>query len=330
MTQDNNLLQAGGRGAPPVLALVLPCHNEEEALPATLQTIADKLRQWKAEGVVAAASFACFVDDGSQDATWRILQSEGVAHWRIRLASNAGQQNATLAGLRAVAERCDCCITVDADLQDDINVIPQMVARFGEGAEVVYGVRNDRASDSFFKRNTAALFYAAQSLMGINAVPQHSEFRLMSRRCLRMLAQYNESHLYMRGIVPSFKLPSARVAYKRLPRMAGQTKYGFFKMVALAVNAILSFSVVPLRFITFLGLAISFCSFAYMAVTIYGYFKHGEAFASGWASLIVSLYFLGGLILLSLGVIGEYIGKIFQESKKRPLYAVDEDLPPQA
>ena len=319
---------AAAGGAPPLLALVVPCYNEEEALPIALQTLGQKLQEWKARGVVDGRSFACFVDDGSQDATWQILQNEGACH-RIRLAANAGHQNALFAGLRAVAELADCCVTLDADLQDDVDVIPQMLARFGEGADVVYGARDNRDSDTFFKRNLAGLFYALGRLLGLKTPRHHADFRLMSRRCLRVLAQYDERHLFLRGVVPALNLPSAVVFYARRPRVSGEAKYGFFGLLALAINGITSFSIAPLRFIAGLGFFISLLAFGHIAHTFYVYFVHGERFVAGWASLIVSLYFLGGLILLALGVVGEYIGKIFEESKKRPLYVVEEERRPQ-
>ncbi len=310
----------------PLLALAIPCYNEEEIISNSMRILNEHLTRWKQDKLIHEDSFFCYVDDGSNDRTWQLLAAETGKHCHaIKLAHNVGHQNALFAGMVYVADRSDCCISLDADLQDDLSVIPEMLARYREGCEVVYGVRTDRSSDSWIKRSFANSYYWLAAKIGIAGIPNHADFRLLSRRALLIIREFREQHLYWRGIVPSLNLPSAKVFYKRQARVAGSSKYTIIKSLALALNGLTSFSIVPLRFITLLGFVISLISFYFICSLIYNYYFDRTA-VQGWTSLLVSLYFLGGLIMFSLGITGEYIGKIFIESKKRPLYIVEQQL----
>lgn len=313
------------RPSRPRLALVVPCYNEEQVIARTIAVLQEHLAKWKQEGLVAENSFCCYVDDGSSDSTWRLLADSPAAH-AIKLAHNVGHQNALFAGMVHVAGRCDCCVSLDADLQDDLSAIPQMLAHYRSGCDVVYGVRDDRSSDSWAKRAFANAYYWLAGKVGIAGIPHHADYRLLSRRALLVISRFQEQHLYWRGIIPLLRLPSEKVFYRRQPRLAGETKYTAAKMVGLALNGLTSFSVAPLRFITFLGFAISLVSLYFIVTVLYGYYMGDADIVRGWTSLLASLYFLGGLIMLSLGITGEYIGKVFMESKKRPLYVIEQQL----
>lgn len=311
----------------PVLALVIPCYNEEEILTKSMAVIAKNLNEWKQDKLISNKSFCCYVDDGSSDLTWSLLVEKSEKNVRlIKLAHNVGHQNALFAGMVSVVDACDCCISLDADLQDDIGVIPDMLQHYQNGSEVVYGIRKDRSSDSVFKRNFANAFYWLASKLGLGGIAHHADYRLLSRRALLIIRNYHEQHLYWRGIIPSLNLPSEKVFYARQARMAGDSKYTIIKMITLAINGITSFSTIPLRLITFLGLGISLISLYFIGSLLYSYYFGNPTVVRGWTSLIVSLYFLGGLIMFSIGVVGEYIGKIFIESKKRPLYVIEQQL----
>lgn len=308
----------------PRLALVVPCYNEQAIIADTLRILADHLAQWTQQGLIRADSFAVYTDDGSADGTWTHLAQAASPHCHvIKLAHNVGHQNALFAGMVYAADRCDCCISLDADLQDDLSIVPQMLQEYRNGCEVVYGVRNDRSSDSLMKRTVANGYYLLARLLGVAGIPNHADYRLVSRRALLVIREFQEQHLYWRGIVPSLNLPSAKVYYRRLPRQGGAPKYTVFKLAGLAMRGITSFSIVPLRFITVLGLLISLGSFFYIIEILQSYYS-GVKIIQGWRTLIISLYFLGGLIMLSLGITGEYIGKIFMESKKRPLFVIED------
>ena len=307
---------------PPILALVIPCYNEEDVLDATADILQKKMNQWKQEQLIDEKSFCCYVDDGSHDITWeKIKNLTHNGNQGVKLAYNAGQQNALLAGIKHVVDQADCCITLDSDLQDDIEVIPEMIKHYLNNREVVFGIRNDRKTDSFLKRFFANLFYMFAKLLLVDGISNHAEFRLMSKSAMKVIVQFEERHIYLRGLIVSLNFPSAKVFYKRKPRLRGKTKYSIVKLITLALNGITSHSIVPLRFITFLGFIICIASALYALWVITGY-KSGYT-EPGWASTIVSLYFLGGLIMFSLGITGEYIGKIFLESKKRPMYYVE-------
>ncbi len=327
MPNSTPIISSAANRSLPILALVIPCYNEEEILADSMAIITKHLNEWKLQKLIAPESFCCFVDDGSIDSTWHMLCQQEQKHVRmIKLAHNVGHQNALFAGMVSVADDCDCCISLDSDLQDDINVIPDMIQHYRNGNEVVYGVRNNRSSDSIFKRGFANAFYWVAKKMGMGGIPNHADYRLLSRRALLVIRQYSEQHLYWRGIVPSLNLPSEKVFYTRQARMAGKTKYTIMKMLTLAMNGVTSFSIIPLRFITLLGLLISLISLYFIASLVYNYYSGHSDVVRGWTSLITSLYFLGGLIMFSIGVVGEYIGKIFMQSKNRPLYVVEQQL----
>jgi glycosyltransferase involved in cell wall biosynthesis len=313
-------------GEPPRIAIVVPCHNEQEVLRHTTRTLLAQLEAMRSGGLAAEASYLCLVDDGSTDRTWpliRELHGDDPRVHGLKLTRNFGHQGAVLAGMLECS--ADAVITVDADLQDDESCIPQMVQGFIAGHDVVFGVRNDRSSDSVGKRTTARGYYRLLRLLGINVVEEHADFRLLSRRALAELRQFQESNLFLRGIVPMLGLPSTTVHYSRRARSAGASKYSPRKMVSLAWEGITSFSVAPLRLVSALGFLIALGS---LAVTIWALavkLLAGTA-VPGWASTVVPMYFLGGVQILCLGVIGEYVGKIYLETKRRPRYSVEQRL----
>ena len=311
---------------PPVLALLAPCYNEAAIIGESVRVLKDKLAQWKSAGLIDAQSFCCFVDDGSTDDTWRLLSAQADAHCRcVKLAHNVGHQNALFAGLVQIVERADCCVSIDADLQDDVDAVVDMLAHYQNGAQVVYGVRDNRQTDAWSKRFLAQTFYRLFRWFG-GGVYNHADFRLLGNTALRILTRHSERNLYLRGLVYSLRLPCARVYYSRRKRIGGQAKYTIRQSLALAFNAITSHSVTPLRFIAAVGLLMATVSFVMMVRIIIAHLSGDDSLVVGWASLMVSLYFIGGLIMLSLGVIGEYIGKIYIESKRRPLYVIEDEL----
>ncbi|MFF2446761.1 glycosyltransferase [Neobacillus sp. NPDC058068] len=310
----------------PVLTIVVPCFNEEEVLSETIDQLQQLLKELINETLVSKQSKILFVDDGSKDRTWEIIYKEGLRNEFVRgvkLAGNVGHQNALLAGLFAAKELSDCVISIDADLQDDIQVIREFILKFHEGCEIVYGVRKGRATDTFFKRSTAQGFYKMMQSLGVNLVYNHADFRLMSKRAVQELARFKEVNLFLRGIVPLLGFRSDVVYYDRLERQAGQTKYPLKKMLAFAFDGITSFSVSPIRFVLVIGL-VSFI----MSLVFGGYFltlKFLGNTETGWTSLITSIWLIGGLQLIAIGLIGEYVGKIYKETKQRPKYIVDID-----
>ncbi len=308
---------------PPLLALLVPCYNEEEIIAETAGILADKLESWKQEGLISPESFCCFVDDGSQDRTWELLEAAEGDFACLKLTHNVGHQSALFAGLKYLAGKVDCCISLDCDLQDDVDAIPEMLKLYGQGKDIVYGVRSARDVDPFHKRHIASWYYRLAHRLGIAGIPNHADFRLMSRRALMIIQQFQEGSIYLRGLIPLLNLPSSKVHYTRKRRLGGTSKYTLGKLVKLALDGITSFSVAPLRLISLLGFAIFLISLLLGIRHIVNHYFYGQA-VPGWASLIVSVYFLGGLIMLSLGVIGEYLAKIFIESKKRPVYVVEE------
>lgn len=310
----------------PIIAIVVPCYNEEEALKFTIPQLLDLLDKEKAAGHIATDSYVLCVDDGSRDATWREIKELNArfpqAVHGISLAHNRGHQYALLAGLMTAKEDCDAAISIDADLQDDPQAIVGMIAKFREGAEIVYGVRRSRATDTWFKRNSARTFYKVQDMMGLQTVYDHADYRLMSRRALQILSEYREHNLFLRGIVPQIGLTTAVVEYDRHERVAGDSKYPLKKMIAFSVDGITSFSAKPMRWIFFMGLGLMILDVVVAIYVLFAYFRHDTV--SGWSSLMLSVWFLGSLILMALGVIGEYIGKIFIEVKDRPRYNISE------
>jgi len=307
--------------------IVLPCYNEEEVLSETSTRLLKLLDMMLEENLVSDESRIVFVDDGSKDSTWSIIKelSEKNKYVNgIKLAKNAGHQNALFAGLMTVKASADCVISIDADLQDDINVIRDFVLKFREGFDIVYGVRIKRKTDSFFKRNTALFFYKLMKTMGVNIVFNHADYRLMSRRSLEALSEFSEVNLFLRGIVPLVGYTSTNVYYERHERFAGKSKYPLNKMLAFAVEGITSFSITPIRIVTVIGFLFSLIS---VFVALYGLLSNIFGYTvSGWTSLIVSIWLIGGIQLLALGLIGEYIGKIYKEVKRRPRFIIEEHI----
>ena len=309
------------------LFLVIPCYNEEEVLPETARRLKEKMTALMEKNKISSDSAVVFVNDGSKDKTWDLIAGfhrDDRLFRGISLSRNRGHQNALIAGLMTVREECDAAVTLDADLQDDIDAIDLMVDRFTEGYDIVYGVRSDRRKDSFFKRTTAQGFYKTMRMLGVETVYNHADFRLMSKRALEALSEYREVNLFLRGIVPLIGFPSTTVAYERGERLAGKTKYPLRKMLSFAAEGITSMSVKPIRLIASLGFFIFLISIGFLIWSLIRHFT-GQT-VSGWASLSVSIWALGGLQLLALGVIGEYIGKIYLETKARPRYLVSEYL----
>ena len=312
----------------PVLALVIPCYNETDALPLTLPELLGLYDRMTAAGEIDSRSYILCVDDGSRDATWALIREFHRRDPRVRgidLAHNRGHQYALLAGLMEVKGHCDACISIDADLQDSPEAIVEMVKLFREGKEIVYGVRSSRRTDTLFKRATAHAFYSLQHAMGLETVYDHADYRLMSERALELLSEYGERNIFLRGIVPQIGLQTGIVYYERNARVAGESKYPLSKMLALSVDGITSFSARPMRWIFFLGLAIFLLTLGVAIYVLVSYFFDTQIMR-GWASLMLSVWFLGSLILMSIGIVGEYVGKIFVEVKGRPRYALRDKI----
>ena len=309
------------------LFLVIPCYNEEEVLHETSRRLREKYTALMEAGKISDESRIVFVNDGSRDRTWEIIAELHAADPVFRgicLSRNKGHQNALMAGLMTVREECDAAISLDADLQDDINAIDEMVDRFLEGYEVVYGVRSSRKKDTFFKRTTAQGFYKVMRAMGVDTVYNHADYRLMSRRALAALSEFDEVNLFLRGIVPLVGFKSTQVTYERGERFAGESKYPLKKMIAFATEGITSMSIKPIRLIATLGLLAFLVSVGVLIYSIVQKFLDNTV--PGWAFLAVSIWALGGVQLFSIGVIGEYIGKIYLETKHRPKYIISDYL----
>lgn len=310
------------------LYLVIPCYNEQEVLPETSHRLAAKLGGMIEKGVISENSRVLFVDDGSRDTTWAIIADLHKKHPTLfsglKLAHNRGHQNALVAGLTMAKDFCDMAISMDADLQDDVDVIDKFVSEYYSGCDIVYGVRSSRATDTVFKRSTAVGYYKFLKFMGVEIVENHADYRLMSRRALEALMQYQEVNLFLRGIVPMIGFRTSVVTYERSERFAGESKYPLKKMIAFAVEGITSFSVKPIRFITSLGIVIFAGSV--LALLILLLLKLFGYTVTGWTTLMGSIWAIGGIQLLCLGVIGEYIGKIYMEVKHRPRFLVDRFL----
>ena len=308
----------------PILYLVIPCYNEEEVLPETTRRLKEKFSVLTSAGRISELSRILLVDDGSKDHTWSMISSlakEDCRFGGVKLSRNRGHQNALLAGLMTAKGQCDCCISMDADLQDDIGAIDQMLDAFSEGYEVVYGVRSSRESDTFFKRSTAQGFYKFMKLMGVDIVYNHADYRLLSGRALEGLGQFREINLFLRGIVPLIGYKSTTVTYVRSERFAGESKYPLKKMLAFAFDGITSFSVKPIRWVTGLGFLLFIASI--IAVLYSLVVKLLGQTVAGWTATMISIWMIGGIQLLSLGVIGEYIGKIYTEVKDRPRFIIE-------
>lgn len=310
-----------------ILYIVVPCYKEEEVLPETARQLEEKMQELIDKGRISNDSKVMFVNDGSTDHTWNIikeLHQENKLFSGVNLSRNRGHQNALLAGLMTAKDYADVVISMDADLQDDIHAVDRMLDAYYQGNDVVYGVRSSRDTDTFFKRFTAESFYKVMRALGVEMAFNHADYRLMSKRALEGLAEYKEVNLFLRGIVPLIGYQSTTVEYARSPRFAGESKYPLRKMLAFAFDGITSFSVKPISIITNFGFLVSFISFFALLWCLICKFT-GQTVA-GWTSILASVWFLGGLQLLSLGIIGEYIGKIYNEVKHRPRYIIEDVL----
>ena len=309
------------------LATVSPCYNEEEVLRHSVERLTNLFERMIADGLISSDSMMVFVNDGSRDQTWQLIKelyAENKYVRGINMSRNVGHQNAIMAGMMTARHWADAVVTLDADLQDDIECIPQMVRQFKEGSDIVYGVKVSRQADPMMKRLSAQAFYKLQSSMGVESVYNHADFRLMSRRALDMLATYKEHNLYLRGLIPQIGLQTSTVDDVISERYAGQSKYTLSKMLGLAMNGITTFSVKPLYIIFDIGLLFLVVAFGIAVYVAYSLIT--GAAVQGWASIMLSIWLVGGLILMSMGVIGTYIGKIYTEVKRRPLYHIQEIL----
>lgn len=323
MTIPEALMQSTEPRRIVTLSIVVPCYNEEAVLPETARRLLELLARLRGAGKISARSTAYFVDDGSRDRTWSLIEDLSRRHRAIggiRLSRNRGHQNALLAGLFRVPG--DVIVSVDADLQDDLNAIDAMIDAHKAGSDIVYGVRGSRGADTVFKRLTAQAYYRLLHIMGVDIVFNHADFRLMSRRAVEALKEFKEVNLFLRGIIPQLGFATTTVHYDRAGRFAGESKYPLVKMLALAVQGITSFSATPLRMITATGLVVSFGA---LIVTLWALFIRlfTDHAMPGWTSTVVPMYFLGGIQLLSIGVIGEYVAKVYMETKQRPRFLVD-------
>lgn len=310
-----------------ILYVVVPCYNEEEVLPETSKRLKDKLKSLISQGKVSEKSRILFVNDGSRDKTWELiseLHEQDPIFSGVDLTRNRGHQNALLAGLMTAKEKCDMTISMDADLQDDVDAVDRMVEEYYAGCDIVYGVRSSRKRDSFFKRFTAESFYRLMNLLGAETVFNHADYRLMSKRALQGLAEFREVNLFLRGIIPMIGYRTGTVEYERGERFAGESKYPLKKMLSFAMEGITSLSTKPIRYITLLGFLIFLVSIIMLITFVVKWAL--KMTVVGWASVICSVWAIGGLILLSLGVIGEYIGKIYLETKARPRFLIREVL----
>lgn len=307
------------------LGIVVPCYNEEEVLRIASEALRSVLEELAAKGKISKESFVLFVNDGSRDKTWELIEEEHRAYPKqilgVKLAGNVGHQFALTAGLITAKDMCDVTVSIDADLQDDVSVIEEMIDKFHEGCDIVYGVRKERKTDSFFKRTTAQVFYRLLGLMGVKTIYNHADFRLMSKRAMEEFSKYRETNLFLRGMMPLIGYQTDSVYYDRKERVAGESKYPLKKMLALAFDGISSFSVKPISFILGVGFFIILASFVALIYALVSYCT-GHV-VPGWTSLILSIWFLGGLQLFAIGIVGQYIGKIYTEVKQRPRYNIE-------
>lgn len=311
---------------PVKLAIVIPCYNEEEVIHETTHRLTILMQRLINESLISDKSFVLYIDDGSRDKTWHLI-SEIHKHnpqfKGLKLSRNFGHQNALLAGLHHI-EDYEVSISIDADLQDDLEAIPKMIEKYNEGNEIVYGVRDDRTTDTFFKRESALFFYKLMEKMGVESVYNHADYRLISHKALQEFKQLKESNLYLRGMIPLIGFKSDNVYYKRGERFAGSSKYNLKKMLAFAWNGISSLSIKPLRFVTFCGFSVFILTLLLTLYTLISYFVKDTV--AGWASTVIPIYFLGGVQLLCIGLLGEYIAKIYSEIKQRPRFIIEQYL----
>ena len=310
-----------------ILYIVVPCYNEQEVLPETSKRLREKVQTLRQSGKIDADSRILFVNDGSKDATWEMIQKlheENSVFSGVNLSRNRGHQNALLAGIAVAVEHADMIVSMDADLQDDVDAMDRMIDAYEAGNDIVYGVRKERKTDTFFKRTTAQAFYKLMAMMGVKTVYNHADFRLMSKRAVEQFSKYHETNLFLRGMMPLIGYQTDCVYYDRKERVAGESKYPLKKMLALAFNGISSFSVKPISLILGVGVFIIICSLLAAVYALISYFT-GHV-VPGWTSLILSIWFLGGLQLLAIGLVGQYIGKIYIEVKHRPRYNIEKVL----
>lgn len=309
------------------LFIVVPCYNEEEVLPISSKVLLDFLKRMIAKNKVSTESSILFVDDGSKDKTWAIIKrlSEQEEHFKgLKFSRNFGHQNALLAGMTTAVQFADMIVTIDADLQDDVEAIEGMIDAYHDGNDVVYGVRSNRDTDTAFKRKTAEMFYSFMNKIGVNTVPNHADFRLMSNRATKVLLTFKEENLFLRGMVPLVGFPSTKVYYSRNIRVAGESKYPLKKMLNFAMEGITSFSIVPIKMVRNIGFITLLIGIFYMIYSLIQHFTGNVE--AGWSSLIISIWFLGGIQLISLSIVGEYIGKIYSEVKGRPRFIIEEEV----
>ena len=309
------------------LFIVVPCYNEEEVLPISSKVLLDFLKRMIAKNKVSTESSILFVDDGSKDTTWAIIKrlSEQEEHFKgLKFSRNFGHQNALLAGMTTAVQFADMIVTIDADLQDDVEAIEGMIDAYHDGNDVVYGVRSNRDTDTAFKRKTAEMFYSFMNKLGVNTVPNHADFRLMSNRATKVLLTFKEENLFLRGMVPLVGFPSTKVYYSRNIRVAGESKYPLKKMLNFAMEGITSFSIVPIKMVRNIGFITLLIGIFYMIYSLIQHFTGNVE--AGWSSLIISIWFLGGIQLISLSIVGEYIGKIYSEVKGRPRFIIEEEV----
>ncbi|EHB5056334.1 glycosyltransferase family 2 protein [Enterococcus faecalis] len=309
------------------LFIVVPCYNEEEVLPISSKVLLDFLKRMIAKNKVSTESSILFVDDGSKDKTWAIIKrlSEQEEHFKgLKFSRNFGHQNALLAGMTTAVQFADMIVTIDADLQDDVEAIEGMIDAYHDGNDVVYGVRSNRDTDTAFKRKTAEMFYSFMNKLGVNTVPNHADFLLMSNRATKVLLTFKEENLFLRGMVPLVGFPSTKVYYSRNIRVAGESKYPLKKMLNFAMEGITSFSIVPIKMVRNIGFITLLIGIFYMIYSLIQHFTGNVE--AGWSSLIISIWFLGGIQLISLSIVGEYIGKIYSEVKGRPRFIIEEEV----
>lgn len=310
-----------------ILYLVIPCYNEEEVLPITTKKLTEKLDKMIKDKLVSKESRIMYVNDGSKDRTWELIGQFNKTNkyvTGVNLSRNRGHQNALLAGLMTAKEYADIVVSMDADLQDDIDVVDKMVIEYNNGCDIVYGVRSARKTDTWFKKTTAEGFYKFMALLGVEIVYNHADYRLMSKRALNELENFKEVNLFLRGIIPLLGFKTAKVEYERKERFAGESKYPLKKMLNFALDGILSFSIKPIRIITSAGFIVSFLSFLFLIYVIIGHFVSDNV--TGWTTIVALICFFGSFQVLCIGIIGEYIGKIYNETKHRPRYIIEDVL----
>lgn len=307
----------------PKLGIIIPCYNEAEMIQDTVEILSQLVESFIRQELINENSFLLFVDDGSKDKTYTYLKEKRSKYTRIiKLTKNQGHQYALLAGIHYIHNKVDCAISIDADLQDDLSVIEQMIQKFGKGYHIVCGVRENRDTDSFFKKQSARIFYSMMRLFGIKLIRDHADFRLLSNHAIEEMQKYKEYNLFLRGIFPAINLKLTTIRYTQRKRQKGKTKYNLKRMLSLAIQGVTSFSTAPIRLITFVGIVIFLICIGFSVNVLYIYTQ--EKTVPGWASITLPLYFLGGVQMFSLGIIGEYIAKIYKETKRRPHYHIEE------